>query len=148
MRNGSTLCCPHHSKHRLRRRLTPVLGLKERIAVESCGRSAGSDGGRPIGSFWTLEKDGEGKASGGGDSRRCWRGQQHWGRRDSDTDTSKVTRDAIGIRTGRGWIADVVLVGRLVLVYVMAKMLRVRTPLVMRTIAARQAPSSLERRHY
>jgi len=29
-----------------------------------------------------------------------------------------------------------------------AKMLRVRTPLVMRTIAARQAPSSLERRNY
>ncbi|HNL22529.1 MAG TPA: hypothetical protein PKK51_10950 [Rhodocyclaceae bacterium] len=59
-----------------------------------------------------------------------------------------MTRAAVGIRTGRGWIADVVLVGRLVLVYVVAKMLRVRTPLVMRTIAARQAPSSLERRNY
>jgi hypothetical protein len=59
-----------------------------------------------------------------------------------------VTREAVGIRTCRGWIADVVLVGRLMLVYVMAKMLRVRTPLVMRTIAARHAPSSLERRNY
>jgi len=59
-----------------------------------------------------------------------------------------VTREAVGIRDGCSWIADVVLATRLMLVYVVAKMLRVRTPLVMRTIAARHAPSSLERRNY
>lgn len=86
---------------------------------------------QPAGTFGTLEKDRKEEATKRRGSPRCRCGQRYPDSRCHDTDTAEVAQEAVGIRTAGGRAAGVVLVGGLMLVYVMPKMLRVCSPLLM-----------------